>query len=252
MFDDACCCEESVLLEREEFVVLAFQRYGAGKALAFPIQDSWMWQMHADIDVEDQTHETLWRRLLRWMVDGVPDQVVAAVPQDRVELDELLVLSAEVDDANYEEINTSQVSAWITTPDDELTEVPLDWTADRDGEYSAGYTPQQEGLYEVRVEATNDGELLGSDTTYLRVAPSESEYYDSTRRTPLLARVAEETGGRFYTADTVDSLADDIQTVGGGVTVVEELDLWDMPGLLLVLILLVLGEWGYRRVRGLA
>jgi len=236
----------------EELVVLAFQRYGAGKALAFPVQDSWMWQMHADIDVEDQTHETLWRRLLRWMVDGVPDQVVAAVPQDRVELDELLVLSAEVDDANYEEINTSQVSAWITTPDDELTEVPLDWTADRDGEYSAGYTPQQEGLYEVRVEATNDGELLGSDTTYLRVAPSESEYYDSTRRTPLLARVAEETGGRFYTADTVDSLADDIQTVGGGVTVVEELDLWDMPGLLLLLILLVLGEWGYRRVRGLA
>ena len=236
----------------EEFVVLAFQRYGAGKALAFPIQDSWMWQMHADIDVEDQTHETLWRRLLRWMVDGVPDQVVAAVPQDRVELDELLVLSAQVDDANYEEINTSQVSAWITTPDDELTEVPLDWTADRDGEYSAGYTPQQEGLYEVRVEAVNDGELLGSDTTYLRVAPSESEYYDSTRRTPLLTRVAEETGGRFYTADTVDSLAEDIQTVGGGVTVVEELDLWDMPGLLLVLILLVLGEWGYRRVRGLA
>ena len=50
----------------------------------------------------------------------------------------------------------------------------------------------------------------------------------------------------------MDSLAEDIQTVGGGVTVVEELDLWDMPGLLLVLILLVLGEWGYRRVRGLA
>ena len=236
----------------ESLVVLAFQRYGAGKALAFPIQDSWMWQMHADIDVEDQTHETLWRRLLRWMVDGVPDQVVAAVPQDRVELDESLVLSAEVDDANYEEINTSQVSAWITDPDDELLEVPMDWTADRDGEYSARFTPRKEGLYEVRVEAANDGELLGSDTTYLRVAPSESEYYDSTRRTPLLARIAEETGGRFYTADTADSLADDVQTVGGGVTVVEELDLWDMPGLLLLFILLVLGEWGYRRVRGLA
>ena len=236
----------------ESLVVLAFQRYGAGKALAFPIQDSWMWQMHADIDVEDQTHETLWRRLLRWMVDGVPDQVVAAVPQDRVELDESLVLSAEVDDANYEEINTSQVSAWITDPDDELLEVPMDWTADRDGEYSARFTPRKEGLYEVRVEAVNDGELLGSDTTYLRVAPSESEYYDSTRRTPLLERIAEETGGRFYTADTADSLADDVQTVGGGVTVVEELDLWDMPGLLLLFILLVLGEWGYRRVRGLA
>ncbi|MDP6581551.1 MAG: glutamine amidotransferase [Vicinamibacterales bacterium] len=236
----------------ESLVVLAFQRYGAGKALAFPVQDSWMWQMHADIPVDDQTHEILWRRLLRWMVDGVPDQVVAEVPKDRVELDETVSLDAEVDDANYEEINTSQVSAWITDPDEELIEVPMDWTADRDGEYSSNFTPSKEGLYEVRVEATSDDDLLGSDTAFFRVAPSDSEYYDSTMRAPLLERVADETGGRFYTSDTVDSLVDDIQTVGGGVTVVEERDLWDMPALLLLFFILVLGEWGYRRSRGLA
>ena len=236
----------------ESLIVLAFQRYGAGKALAFPVQDSWIWQMHADIPVEDQTHETLWRRLLRWLVDGVPDQVVADLPKDRVELDESLVLRAEVDDANYEEINNSQVSAWITDPDEELIEVPMDWTADRDGEYIASFAPRKEGLYEVRMEATSDGDLLGSDTAYIRVAPSDSEYYDSTLRTPLLERVAEETGGRFYTTDTVDSLVDDIQTVGGGVTVIEERDLWDMPIFLLLLLLLMLGEWGYRRSRGLA
>ena len=236
----------------ESLIVLAFQRYGAGKALAFPVQDSWIWQMHADIPVDDQTHETLWRRLLRWLVDGVPDQVVADLPKDRVELDESLALRAEVDDANYEEINNSQVSAWITDPDEELIEVPMDWTADRDGEYVANFAPRKEGLYEVRMEATSDGDLLGSDTAYIRVAPSDSEYYDSTLRTPLLQRVAEETGGRFYTTDTVDSLVDDIQTVGGGVTVIEERDLWDMPIFLLLLLLLMLGEWGYRRSRGLA
>ena len=238
--------------EDESLVVLAFQRYGAGKSLAFPIQDSWMWQMHFDIPVDDQTHEILWRRLLRWLVDGVPDQVVADVPKDRVELNETVTLNAQVDDASFEEINTSQVSAWITDPDDELIEVPLDWTADRDGEYAASFTPRKEGLYEVRIEATTDGELLGDDTAYFRVAPSDSEYYDSTMRAPLLERVAEETGGRFYTADTLDSLVDEIQTVGGGVTVIEERDLWDMPALLFLLFVLLLGEWGYRRARGLA
>ena len=39
---------------------------------------------------------------------------------------------------------------------------------------------------------------------------------------------------------------------GAGVTVVEERDLWDMPALLVLLVGLVLGEWGYRRLRGLA
>ena len=236
----------------ESLVVLAFQRYGAGKSLAFPIQDSWMWQMHVDIAVDDQTHEILWRRLLRWLVDGVPDQVVADVPNDRVELSETVSIGAEVDDASYEEINTSQVSAWITDPDGELVEVPMDWTADRDGEYAASFTPRKEGLYDVRVEATSDSEVLGNDTAYFRVAPSDSEFYDSTMQASLLERVAEETAGRFYTADTVDSLVDDIQTVGGGVTLIEERDLWDMPALLFLLFVLVLGEWGYRRARGLA
>jgi hypothetical protein len=104
----------------------------------------------------------------------------------------------------------------------------------------------------VRVEATKEDGLLGDDVAYFRVVPSDSEYYDSTMRVPLLARVAEETGGRFYTADNIDSLVDDIQTVGGGVTVVEEHDLWDMPALLLLFLVMLLGEWGYRRVRGLA
>ena len=53
--------------------VLAFQRYGRGKALALPVQDSWVWQMHASMPLEDMTHENLWRQLLRWLVDGVPD-----------------------------------------------------------------------------------------------------------------------------------------------------------------------------------
>ena len=236
----------------DDLVVLAFQRYGAGKSLALPIQDSWMWQMHADIPVEDMTHETFWRRLLRWVVDGVPDQVVARVPQDRVEPDETVTVLADVVDPGFEELNNSTVLAIVTDPAGNITERRMEWTAEKDGEYRATFPAAGEGFYEVRVEASTDGELLGEDAAYVQVAPSDSEFYDSTMRAPLLRRVAEETGGRFYTADTAAALADDIQYVGRGVTVVEERDLWDMPALLLLLVTLVLGEWGYRRFRGLA
>ena len=63
---------------RREQIVLAYQRYGRGKALAFPIQDSWLWQMHVSMPVDDMTHENYWRQLLRWLVDGVPDARRAA------------------------------------------------------------------------------------------------------------------------------------------------------------------------------
>ena len=236
----------------DDLVVLAFQRYGAGKSLAFPVQDSWMWQMHADIAVEDMTHETFWRRMLRWLVDGVPDQITAELPADRVEPGQAVTILATVGDANFEEINNSAVIASVTHPDGDFTDRRMEWTAEADGEYRATFIPPTEGFYEVRIEAMSGDELIGEDVTWLQVAPSDAEYYDSTMRTALLDRVAEETGGRRYTPDTVASLPDDVQFVGGGVTVVEERDLWDMPVLLLLLGTLVLGEWGYRRFRGLA
>ncbi len=242
----------TLLTTPEDLVVLAFQRYGAGKSMAFPVQDSWMWQMHADVPVDDMTHETFWRRLLRWLADGAPDQVVASVPQERAEPGELVTVLAEVGDKNYEELNNSNVVAVVSDPAGGLVELPMEWTAEKDGEYRATFTAATEGFYDIRVEATVGDELLGEDTTYVQVAPSDSEFYDSTMRASLLQRVAEETGGRFYTPDTVDNLPDDIQYVGSGVTVVEERDLWDMPLLLILLVSLVLGEWGYRRVRGLA
>ena len=235
-----------------DLVVLAFQRYGAGKSMAFPVQDSWTWQMHADIAVDDMTHETYWRRLLRWLIDGVPDQVVAELPQDRVQPGEPATILASVGDANFEELNNSVVMASVTHPTGEFTDLPMEWTAQRDGEYRASFTPSTEGFYEVRVEALAGDELLGEDVTYLQVAPSDAEFHDSTMRSSMLERIAAETGGRFYTADTVATLPDEIQYVGGGVTVVEEHDLWDMPILLLLLASLVLGEWGFRRYRGLA
>ena len=241
-----------LLTAPDDLVILAFQRYGAGKSLALPIQDSWMWQMHADVPVEDQTHETFWRRLLRWVVDGVPDQVSVALSSDRVEPDEVVTVLATVVDPRFEELNNSAVVAVVTTPDGSVIERQMEWTAERDGEYRATFTAGAEGFYEVHVEASTGGELLGEDAAYLQVAAGDSEFYDSTMRGSLLRRMADDTGGRFYTAATASALAEDIQYVGGGVTVVEERDLWDMPFLLLLLAGLILGEWGYRRFRGLA
>ena len=71
-------------------------------------------------------------------------------------------------------------------------------------------------------------------------------------RAPLLRRIAEETGGRYYTGHDASALLEDIKYTGRGVTVVEERELWDMPMLLLLLLALMVGEWSYRRRVGLA
>src|SRR5207253_2487265 len=70
---------------KQDQVVLAFQRYGRGKALALGVQDSWQWQMAKKIPVGDKTYRTFWRRLARWLVEGVPDPVEVTTTQDRVD-----------------------------------------------------------------------------------------------------------------------------------------------------------------------
>jgi len=233
-------------------VVLAYQRYGAGKALAFTTDDSWLWQMHADIPLEDMTHENLWRQLLRWLVSGVPGPVTVSVSSPRTAPGSAVTILATVTDATYLKVNDAQVVAHVKDPSGAERALPLEWTVGKDGEYGARFTPPDKGAYEVRVEAARAGQTLGRETAQVQAADLATEYFGAEMRRPLLERIAEETGGRFYTPQTVSALAEDVKYGGGGATVQETKPLWDMPALFLAIVALVSVEWAYRKSRGLA
>jgi uncharacterized membrane protein len=241
--------------QKQDQIVLAYQRYGRGKAVAMPIQDSWLWRMDAKIPVEDLTHATYWRRLVRWLVDGVPDLVNVTTTQDRVEPGEAVKIVADVSDKAYAEVNDSHVVATVTSPSGRKSEFPMEWTVTSDGEYRASFVPDEAGLYDIKVDAsraTGDQKSLGSSEVHVRASAGDAEYFDAAMRGSLLRRIAEETGGRFFTASNAGLLPEAVTYTGRGVTVVEERDLWDMPILLLLLLGLLSAEWAFRRVRGFA
>jgi len=235
-----------------ERVVLAFERYGRGKSIAFPVQDSWIWQMHASMRVEDQTHENFWRQLLRWLVDGVPDSVEGRSAADRVEPGAPVTLTADVVDPRFVELNDASVAAHVTSPGGRTVTVPLQWTGERNGQYRGTFTTAESGWYEAKVDASRAGAAVGSALVHVRTAPDDAEYFDAAMHAPLLKRIAQETGGRFYHADATATLADDLKYSGRGITAVEERDLWHMPILLLALVATVCAEWGLRRYWRLA
>jgi uncharacterized membrane protein len=236
---------------RREQVVLAFQRYGRGKTIAFTPQDSWLWQMNARMALEDMTHENYWRQLLRWLVDGVPDVVNSRTLTERVEPGEPVTVVAEVVDPNFVELNDAHVVAHVTSPGGRKIEVPMEWTGDKNGEYRGTFTAAEQGLYSTQVEAVRAGKSLGAHTTEVRAAPGDAEYFDAAMQAPRLRRIAQETGGKFYTMDRLTSLPEDLRYTGRGVTSVEERDLWHMPIILIALVGLMCAEWGYRRAVGL-
>jgi hypothetical protein len=146
----------------------------------------------------------------------------------------------------------AKVVAHLSSDNGDSRDVPLDWAIDRDGEYRGTFTPDSAGVYTVRVDATMPSGAVVGDTSYLRVADLNTEYFDAEMRAPLLQRMARETGGKFYTPATANTLAQDVALSKHGVTVVNQMDLWDMPAVLLLLISLLGAEWWYRKARGLA
>ncbi|MBI3047266.1 MAG: hypothetical protein HYY76_03050 [Acidobacteria bacterium] len=232
--------------------VLAWHQYGRGKVVAFALQDTWQWQMHASIALEDQTHENFWRQMLRWLVDGVPGVVEARTTTERVEPGEPVTIEATIVDKSYVELNDASVAARVTRPNGTTLDVPLEWTGERDGLYRGTFVSAEAGTYEVAVDSSRSSAILGSGVTYMRAGPSDAEYFDPTMHEGPLRRIAEETGGRFYTPDTAAGMAEDVRYAGRGVTTVEERELWNMPIILIALMGLVCAEWGYRRAVGLS
>jgi hypothetical protein len=171
---------------------------------------------------------------------------------DRVEPGDSMKLTAEVVDPAFVEVNDARVVAEIRTPSGKTTEVPLEWTVSKDGEYKGSFVADEAGVYQVKATAVRNQTDLGANVMHVRASAGDSEYFDAAMRASLLNRVAEETGGRFFTPATASSLPEAISYSGRGVTVVEERDLWDMPIVLMFLLALIAAEWGYRRRQGLA
>jgi hypothetical protein len=163
-----------------------------------------------------------------------------------------VVLRAEVNDDRYLKVNNARVIAEVDKPSGEATVLPMEWTVDKDGEYRASFVPEEQGVFEIRVTAEREGGGLGSARSFVEAGDLADEFFNAEMQTPLLERIAEETGGRHYTPETVNRLAEDMSYTEGGTTVRESKDLWDMPVLFFLLVVLVGVEWGYRRLRGLA
>ena len=74
-----------------------------------------------------------------------------------------------------------------------------------------------------------------------------AENFHTGQNVELLKSLAADTGGRYWSADDLAGLARAIPFSNAGVSVQQFQDLWNMPAVFLLLILLPLGEWLLRR-----
>ena len=250
----------AVLLEglgpgEEPEPVLLIQRFGRGRAASLTVQDLWVWQMDATVPVEDQTHELLSRRLLRWLAADSPGRLEVSASPNRSLVGERVTLRARVEDERFLAVNDALVEAEVTGPDGVISAVPLRWTGQGDGEYSGVYVTEGAGAHHVEVRATGAGSEPDSEAprsrTLFEAGTVEDEFFDAEADPDLLARIADATGGRLFEAGAADELVTDLSLAESGTTVVERRELWNVPAAFLLLFGLLAADWGVRHARGL-
>ena len=231
--------------------LLAFQRFGRGHSIAFMSGSSWRWQMLQDSG--DLRHQTFWRQLLRWLVSLSQDQVEVQTDRQSYSRHESVKIRAEVRDSSFNNVNDAVVRALVTSPDRGEEEIELAWSAEEDGVYVGDFPALEGGHHRVRVQAqrrSGKGEGYGSASASFLVEQGNREFFDASQKMDFLERLAVQTGGRYYRLEEAGRLPEEIVYTEKNSSVVEILDLWDMPVNLLFLVGLLIGEWCLRKKHG--
>src|SRR5213593_2370772 len=231
-------------------ILLAYQRYGRGRAMALTSGSTWRWQM--EMDHNDQTYELFWKQILRWLVNTSPDPVMINPDKDTYLPGEAIRLTAEISNKKFERMNNAKVVAKVTNPDGVSESIPLDWNGSGEGAYQAEFNAITAGMYQVEVGATQGSENLGTSRASFQVQDRPIEYYNASLDARLLQSVASSTGGRYYPVSKIGDVPEDAQYVEGETSFIEQKELWDVPFLFILLCLTLGGEWFWRKRKGLA
>jgi len=242
----------SLQYQNQALPVLATQRYGSGRSMSVNTASTWRWQML--MPSEDESHERLWRQMLRWLAQGAMERVTVNFDKPFYNAGDVVNVSVKVLDAAYEPDNNA--SLWIqrTDPLGNAVDVAMEWDINQDGTYVSRFEAGDEGVYRVLVDvASAAGTGLESEKpAAFVVTPSLREFNNAGRDAGMLSRIADTGEGQYYDLPASRQLINDIDHVPGAYSREIQEDLWDRPWLLLLLITLMCMDWMARRFRGLS
>ncbi len=227
--------------------LLVTENYGRGRTALFNTGGSWRWQMLQP--VADMSHETFYRQLLRWLVTDTPRHVSGSTPKSLLADDSHVKLRADVRDTTYLPAGDATVEANIigegVTDKVTMAPEPLE-----QGIYSAEWTAPNAGSYVVEVTAKQADKEIGRDSFTFRREDGVAENFHVEQNRDLLQKLSSETGGQYYKPADAQKLGKDINYSQAGITVRETKDLWDLPAIFALFLLLRGGEWLLRRKWG--
>jgi uncharacterized membrane protein len=229
--------------------LLATENYGRGRTAVMATSSTWHWRML--LPVEDKSQEAFWQQLLRWLVSDTPGRVYSSIPNPMLFDDGHVKISADVRDKNYIPLGDARVEAHFLGPQNTAALVEMTPDPNSPGIFNAEWTADKQGTYTVEISAKRGEEDVGRDTLMFQRIDGVAENFHTEQNRDLLEKLSSQTGGRYWQPQELSKLSTEIPYSEAGITIREAKDLWNMPVIFLLILLLPASEWILRRKWGL-
>jgi uncharacterized membrane protein len=251
----AAVLAEMITPEGRKLPLLITENFGRGRTAIMATGGSWRWQMSSPLG--DTAHDLFWQQLLRWLVSDTPGHVAASIPAQMLLDNGAVTLTAEVRDQQYNPAPDAKVEAHILGPSGVSALVEMTPVPDSPGQFQAAWSAPKTGAYLTEVTAhradpaTGTVKELGRDVLTFQRMDGVAENFHTEQNRDLLERLATQTGGQYWKPADLGKLAGAIPFSEAGMTMRETKDLWNLPLVFLVLLLLRFSEWWLRRKWGI-
>jgi uncharacterized membrane protein len=231
-------------VQRGREPLLVQQHYGLGSAYILATGGTWRWQMQ--LPHQDERHETFWRQLLQTLAASAPRPVTLTTDRSFYADESRIGLRAEVRDKKFMPARDAAVTVTVEGGRGVSTEIELTPVPGEPGVYGAVYDAADPGIYRFLAAATSGDEPLGAAGVAVRRADGIAEHFRVEQNRALLERIASVTGGSYFALADIGRVPEAVRFSDAGIVERQILDLWNMPIVFLLLLLLKGTEWMLR------
>lgn len=226
--------------------LVAVQRYGEGRSMAFVGEAAWRWKMQ--LPSTDRTYDTFWRQAVRWLAGSASEPVdLQLSAMSAAEAD----VQVDVRTPTFEPVRDAALEVRLTGPGVERHDIALSAEASAPGVWAGRLSVETPGVFRVDAEARRGGESLGSARGWWLAGGFDPEMADPRRDDAALARTAAATGGQLVDETALARLPELLRAGRATEAPLVEREVWQTPWGLLALAGLLCVEWTLRRRWGL-
>jgi hypothetical protein len=235
---------------RHSLPLIIAQTSGKRKSATVLAYGLWRWDLlMSGVGKSSAAYHRFLQNTLRWLVSQEDSKLVRIAANKEVyRSGEEVTFTAQVYFEDFQPVEGAEVAVQVSDIN-ETFELSLKGIGG--GRYEGSLEVLQGGDYEFTGAAHLQGRVLGRDEGKFSVEEFNLEFQDTRMNEELLRRIAEESGGAYFTPNDFSGLTERLKFTEKYVVIKNEWEIWNKTPLLIACVVLLSAEWWIRKRKGM-